>query len=271
MMERICSTDGVVFYQSSLLAKVGVPHTFSTRLGGVSSAPFDSLNLGNPSGGELRDSAENIRRNHSRWLDAAGMLSRRLVTVSQVHGRDIIPVTWETADQPTREADAVATSDPRCAVAVRVADCVPVLLSDDAGTVVAAVHAGWRGIVGGVLPNALSWLSGKGCTPDRLLAAIGPCIGFDAFEVGAEVLDQFRRLFGDAAPVRPLAGGKGLVDLRQAARMQIQAAGIPPHRIDVSDRCTFRDCDEFYSHRRQRGLTGRMAAAIAPRSPTASV
>ena len=125
----------------------------------------------------------------------------------------------------------------------------------------AAVHAGWRGVVANVVANAIAKLG----EPRRLLAAIGPCIGMEAFEVGPEVLAAFEKAFGPDAQLERRAGGKGRVDLRQAVRSQLIRASLSTDRIDVSDRCTHRDAGEFYSHRRDRGVTGRMAAIIAPR------
>jgi copper oxidase (laccase) domain-containing protein len=99
----------------------------------------------------------------------------------------------------------------------------------------------------------------------NVIAAIGPCIGFDNFEVGPEVLEQFAQKFGAAAPIRRRDDGKGYVDLRAAIRRQLLAAGVAENQIDSTDRCTFRDAEEFYSHRRNQGITGRMAALISPR------
>jgi hypothetical protein len=108
--------------------------------------------------------------------------------------------------------------------------------------------------------------------PQRLLAAIGPCIGLDAFQVGTEVIGEFIRLFGDDAPVREHAGNadKGYVDLRAAVRLQLRRAGLSDDRIDAGDQCTFRDVSEFFSHRRERGVTGRMAGVIGPGDDCAS-
>jgi copper oxidase (laccase) domain-containing protein len=203
-------------------------------------------------------------------------------------------------------ADALVSDDPTRVMSVRVADCVPVLIASEDGRAVGAVHAGWRGVIAGVIPNALERLRSLGFTPspgnpgegwdegspqamiDRattsiarnphpalsrstgrgregnVVVAIGPAIGVDAFEVGPEVLAEFERVFGGDAPIRRRDDGKGHVDLRAAIVLQLIAAGIAADRIDVSDRCTFRDADEFFSHRRDRGVTGRMAAIISP-------
>jgi copper oxidase (laccase) domain-containing protein len=98
-----------------------------------------------------------------------------------------------------------------------------------------------------------------------VIAAVGPGIGFDAFEVGADVLDEFCSAFGAEAPARETGNGKGRVDLREAIRRQLRGAGVGEDSIDLTDRCTFRDAAEFFSHRREKGVTGRMAAVISPR------
>jgi YfiH family protein len=162
------------------------------------------------------------------------------------------------------KADAIIATSPSHLASVRVADCVPVLLAVEDGSAVAAVHAGWRGVVGGVLPNAILELR-KFRPGVSIIAAIGPCIGFDAFEVGPEVLAEFESVFGPNAPLRRRADGKGFVDLRQALAIQLRAAGIGPEHIDISDRCTVRDSAEFFSHRRDHGVTGRMTALIGVR------
>jgi YfiH family protein len=147
---------------------------------------------------------------------------------------------------------------------VRIADCCPVLLATANARAVAAIHAGWRGAVGGVIAAAVSKLrSIADVQPSNLLAAIGPCIGFDAFEVGPEVLAEFEKVFTTEAPIRHDGNGKGHVDLPSACKTQLLRAGLKIGNIDTTDRCTYRDADEFFSHRRDRGVTGRMSALIA--------
>jgi YfiH family protein len=148
-----------------------------------------------------------------------------------------------------------------------VADCVPVLLSTPDGRTVAAVHAGWRGVVAGVVLRAAEAVRRlrAGGADGPLFAAIGPSIGFDAFEVGPEVAAVFAERFGGdaAALLKPSRNsGKSLVDLRSALRLQLRSVGLPAEAIDTTDRCTHRDADEFFSHRRDNGVTGRMAGLI---------
>jgi polyphenol oxidase len=264
MLQRQISPDGVVTYVSPLLCRVGVPHAFSTRIGGVSPKPFDSLNLGNPSGCDARDDSDRIRQNYRLLLRAAGCEGRELLAVYQVHAAGVIRVTRGAPHDNDTKGDALVTDDPARALSVRVADCVPLLLSTGDGRAVAAVHAGWRGVVANIAAEAIKMLRGHG---DDMAAAIGPAIGFDAFEVGPEVLDEFTRRFGPSAPMRRTPNGKGQVDLRKCLRRQLNQAGIPDDRIDLTDRCTFTHADEFFSHRRDRGVSGRMAAVIATRVP----
>ncbi|GJQ28930.1 MAG: laccase domain protein [Phycisphaerae bacterium] len=259
---------------SPVLARVGVPHAFTTRVGGVSRGVFASLNFGNPMDlvGDRRDPPEHIAENFRRVLAAIGASGREVVQVYQVHG--LAARVFRRGD-PSRDAgpdgpidfkaDALITDDPARVVAVRVADCAPVLLASADGRVVAAVHAGWRGVVAGVLPAAVLAMRHLGA--GNLVAAVGPCIGPEAFEVGPEVLAEFRRVFGPEAPVRERADGKGHVDLKAALASQAREAGVD--LIDVLPHCTARDAMRFFSHRRERGVTGRMVGLIGPAPGTA--
>lgn len=260
MLEQRTAENGVVLFRSPLLERIGVPHAFSTRIGGVSAAPFDSLNLGNPNGCDIQDDLSNIARNYERLMEACGLAGRRLVRVHQVHADRVV---WANAanDICHEQADAIATRDPALAVSVRIADCVPILLASDDGRIVAAVHAGWRGVVAGVTLRALEQLQ---TPPSRVYAAIGPSISFDAFEVGPEVIEAFERLMPNP-PVRRRDDGKGHVDLRAVLRWQLTQAGVPADHMDRTEACTYRDRELFFSHRRDKGVTGRMAAVIGTR------
>ena len=231
----------------------------------MSRPPFESLNFGNPGGVEPQDPADNIRENHVRLLEAAGLSGYECVSTWQVHGAAVAvvgPGTFDTA----RQADALVTAEPNRAVSVRSADCCPVLLSAADGRAVAAAHAGWRGAVAGVAAAAAHQLCRlAGVAPGDLLAAVGPCIGFDAFEVGPEVLSVFADRFGGDVVRHDGPGGKGHANLPEAVRRSLLSAGLSVDRIDTTDRCSHRDADEFFSHRRDHGLTGRMAAVIGPR------
>jgi polyphenol oxidase len=259
-MERRTATNGVVYYVSPLLEARGVPHAFSTRLGGKSPPPFDSLNLGNPSGCDVQDDYGRIYENYDLLQRAIGVAGRTRFWVHQVHGGDVVDV--DERFESGVKADGMVSDDVTKILAVRVADCVPVLLATEDGAHVAAIHAGWRGVIAGVVSAAAGRLRFR--TGKKFVAAIGPSISSEAFEVGAEVIDRFRETFGSEAPITTPGDGKGHVDLRAAIALQLRRAGIPPEHIDISDRCTVRDAGEFFSHRRERGITGRMAALISP-------
>lgn len=265
MLQRRTSASGVGFYISPLLEAAGVRHAFSTRQGGISPSPFDSLNLGNPSGCARQDDDERIQHNYQRLQAAIACAQSQRCWVHQVHGGDVV-----IAEKPDFEngvkADGLVTTVADHVLAIRVADCVPVLLTDQRGRTVAAIHAGWRGVMAGVIPAAIERMKelASGLMADGLLAAVGPCIGREAFEVGEEVVAEFERAFGARGPFERRDGWKGRIDLSLACRIQLRDAGIPEDRIDHTDRCTYRDADEFFSHRRENGVTGRMAALIAP-------
>lgn len=264
-LERVTDTTGVCYYRSPTLFARGVPHGFSTRIGGVSGGAFGTMNLGNPNGAPIQDDPNNIAENYARLHQSLGVADRQRCYVHQVHGAVVeLAETGKTFDC-NRKADAVASDDPGRVAAVRTADCVPVLLASHDGRAVAAVHAGWRGVVAGAVVagvRAVRALLNDAHAP--LCAAIGPAISFDAFEVGPEVAAEFTRVFGhDAAPL--LRGGRAdrvHIDLQRAIVIQLRTAGFAADQIDINDRCTIRDADEFFSHRRENGLTGRMAAMI---------
>lgn len=270
MIQRFVYSDGLVVYQSPVLLEQGFPHAFSTRLGGVSRGPFDSLNLGNPSGQTLQDSTENISENYRRLQKAIGCENRRRYLVHQVHGACVADArscgVTDTIHGGIEigQADALWSDDPDAVVSVRVADCVPVLLADRINGQVAAVHAGWRGVLAGVVLKALQRFN----RPSQVLAAIGPSISIDAFEVGIEVFQQFESVFGKHTPHRlsPKGAGHAYLDLRKCLMLQLINAGVPEQQIDTTDRCTLTHADEFFSHRRENGLTGRMAAIIGARA-----
>jgi len=267
MLQKHTSTDGVVTYRSPLLTQLGVPHAFSTRLGGLSPKPFDSMNLGNPNGCEIRDLTDRIRENYKLLLRSAGLEGRELLHLHQVHGPRVVRVERNHPHDNNQKADALVGDDATRVLSVRIADCVPVLFATEDGRLVAAIHAGWRGVVAGVALSALEEMNRWRDVPaGRVVAAIGPSISFEAFEVGPEVLDEFATAFGPEAPIRRREDGKGHVDLREALRRQLVNAGIPEAHIDATDRCTHTHSDEFFSHRRDRGITGRMAAVIAAKA-----
>lgn len=281
MLERKVYPNGVVVYLSPLLKEAKVRHAFSTRVGGVSTGAFASLNLGNPSASDSapQDEGENIAENYRRMQEAISCPRGTMrAWVRQVHGRNVELIEREpeneyaeTVEAEVRDrfsgqtaADGLVSVVPGVLISVRVADCVPVLLASEDGRAVSAVHAGWRGVVGNVVEKAVRTLHEVGFGPEKLMAAIGPGISAEHFEVGEEVAKEFESR-GLSAAVWPAgkARPKPHVDLQKALRVQLEGAGIT--RIDGNQLCTYRDASEFYSHRRDKGITGRMAAVAMAR------
>lgn len=272
MLQKITNHSGVVTYRSPLLSAIGVPHGFSTRIGGVSPKPFDSLNFGNPQDCPTPDSQANIDENFARLQKALGLSRARRAWVKQVHSDRVEVVEFEPDLAATREefllnhfggqrhADGLVTEEPDTMLTIRVADCVPVIFSDGQGKLVAAAHAGWRGVVSGVCLRTVRTMGELGARAADIRAAIGPCISAEHFEIGPEVAEAFVRAGLEAAIIEH-PGRKPHIDLVQALIIQLTEIGVT--QIDSTDRCTVRDAAEFYSHRRDKGLTGRMVAVIA--------
>lgn len=246
--------SSLITLQSQRLDACGTPHGFTTRRGGVSEGTFSSLNLAAAS-----DDPANIATNWQRLQAALDCTDHKVITVSQVHGRAVHVVTPDNCGT-TPEADAVMTDQPGTLVAVRTADCVPVLLAASDGRAVAAVHAGWRGIVAQVIPAAVAAMHKRfGVTAAQIVAAVGPAISVEHYEVGREIAKAFTDLQLKPAVSRRLYG-RPHVNLPLAARLQLEAAGVTA--IDTTDECTYTNAGWFYSHRRDNGDTGRQAAVI---------
>ncbi|MCA9601944.1 MAG: peptidoglycan editing factor PgeF [Polyangiales bacterium] len=249
-----------MWIQSALLERHGFRHAFTDRTGGVSAAPFDSLNLARNVG----DDAEAVEANHRRVVAALGVAPAPLHEVSQVHGTRVRELRSGEDARRVRaeEADALIARDGQ-AVAVRVADCVPVLVADRTTGAVAAVHAGWRGTADGVLPAAVHALAPV--SPSDLLVALGPHIRPAAFEVGGEVIERLRAAAPGTDPeVRGHA--KPHADLAVVLRAQLAALGVPESNVEDVGGCTFAEAERFFSFRRDGKLSGRQAGVIVARS-----
>jgi YfiH family protein len=244
--------DGALIPDWAAGARVGA--LMSTRAGGVSAAPFDSLNLGRSAGDEPAAVDENRRR-------FAAALGARPVWLSQVHGARVLRLMADTGNASTRaEADAAITTVSGLACTVMVADCLPVLFAASDGRGVGAAHAGWRGLAGGVLEATVATLcEAAACAPRELKAWLGPCIGPRQFEVGADVLDAFGGGPHFRPRPRPDGAMRWLADLAGLARERLFAAGLT--QISGGAWCTVEDASRFFSFRRD-GVTGRMAAAV---------
>ncbi len=231
----------------------GIPHGFTTRRGGVSARPFDCLNLG----GAVGDDPSHVAANWSRVRAATGLSFAR---VRQVHGSRVVQAT-AVSGVPGEEGDAVLSAQPEIAGCVSVADCVPILIAAPRAGAVAAVHAGWRGTLAGIVGEAVRALGAvHGARPEELLAVIGPSIGPCCYEVSVDLAERFSAELGSCV-ANPRAG-RARVDLWLANETILRAAGVG--RIEILGRCTSCEVELFYSHRRDGGRTGRQIAFIAP-------
>ncbi|QIZ49242.1 purine nucleoside phosphorylase YfiH [Dickeya zeae] len=221
----------------------------TTRLGGVSSAPYDSLNLGNHVG----DSPLHVQDNRQRLLATAG-LPVMPHWLQQVHGTQVINLDQVSSDSLTGDAAYTTRQDRVCAVMT--ADCLPVLFCSANGDEVAAAHAGWRGLQAGVLEETLRHFHAR---PADILAWMGPAIGAQQFEVGGEVREAFLQVDPIADCAFVPRNGKFLADIYQLARLRLEAAGVT--QVFGGEYCTVSDSGRFFSYRRD-GMTGRMATLI---------
>ena len=232
------------------------PHAFLTRRGGVSRRLHASLNCGRGSDDEPSD----VERNRAIAAAVLGIPSDRLATVHQVHSARVVSLR---EPGPPERADGVVTDRPGLALGVLSADCAPVLLADRKAGVVGAAHAGWRGALGGVIEATVAAMAALGARPDRIAAAVGPCIGPEAYEVGP---DFEERLLAEDPASAPFfrAGPRARFDLPGYALHRLGRAGAGEARW--TGHCTHADPSRFFSHRRsrQRGEPdyGRMISVI---------
>ena len=236
---------------------------FSTRNGGVSRPPFNSLNLGF----RTEDLRHNVEGNRSTLCRAFDISPRKLLTVKQMHGTDILVV-----DEPNPdffhflglECDAIITNQPGIMLGILVADCYPVLFYDSANAVAGAAHVGWRGAAGGIIGRVVKALSDLfGSLPANLYCAVGAGISAKCYEVDRVVRDGFH-LGGDAwkkIAVETTYGHWNL-DIGKSCVLQLEAEGVSPEHIVRADYCTFTHRELFFSYRRDGGNTGRQMGFI---------
>jgi polyphenol oxidase len=247
------------YYQFEIFDKT-LTHAIFTRWGGVSPAPWASLNLG----GTVGDDAERVRENRRRALAALGRDPETVYDVWQVHGTNVvIAETARRAENSHVQADAILTDKPGLTLMMRFADCVPVLLHDPIRKVVGIAHAGWLGTVHGTLRAALETMRLRfGTNAADVLAAIGPSIGPDHYEIGADVVHQVQQSFGtSAAGLLAGRGGRMYFDLWAANRFLLEQAGV--QQIETAGLCTVCHNEDWFSHRAEKGRTGRFGALIA--------
>ncbi len=242
--------DGTLLLRSGLLEELGFQHAFSTSIG-PDGEPFD---LSSPGNSPLDSDPDHLRRNLATFVGHVAP-GTSPATVHQVHGDVVVNIEAASGAR----ADAIASTDPSRLAAIRTADCVPILLACRRRGAVAAIHAGWRGIVSDMPGAAVRHLLEAGSRPEDLVAAIGPAIGIDAFEIGPEVAEAFRAAGLESAVSRRVP--RPHADLHHATQRRLIAAGVADIAIDGLPWCTSGD-RRLFSHRRDRGRTGRQFAAI---------
>ena len=254
--------------QFSSFSSDRIIHGISTRFGGVSDSPYDSLNLALHVG----DDSAAVIENRQRFCQVLGLSAERITTSEQVHGERVFCVTekeagrgWRDYGDAISQTDALLTNVPGVPLFLCYADCVPVLFWDPKRRAVAIAHAGWKGTLQGIAVKTLRAMTAAfGTTPKDCLAAIGPAIGPEYYSVGDEVAEQFRTAFsGWEREIVRLTSGCHHLDLWAANRLQLEAAGIPVKNIDTAAVCTASNAKLFFSYRADGGKTGRMGAVIA--------
>ena len=258
----------LVYYTFPVLdAAPGVRHAFSTRLGGVSEPPFDTMNLSFGRG----DDPARVRENFDRLCAAIGVQTEDIVLSRQEHHANIRNVTAAdrgkgvTRERDYTDFDGLLTDEPGLVLCTQYADCVPLLFADPVRGVVGASHSGWKGTVqeiGRVTVERM--MSDYGCRREDIVAAIGPSIGPCCFEVDEPVYAHFAAMdVWDERCVRRAPGDKFYINLREVNRRILLAAGVREEHLNVSDLCTRCRPDVFWSHRATGGVRGSLAALIA--------
>jgi YfiH family protein len=253
----------IYYYEPSVFAATNVVGGFTTRHEGVSRPPYNSLNLGSGT----QDPSHNVQGNRSMLTRAFGTTIERLVTVTQVHGTDLVVIDHpnDDFDHFSRlECDGIVTNQKGVMIGVCVADCVPILLYDPRQQAVAALHAGWKGTAGNIVARGVAALvSCFDSRPADLFAAIGPAIGPCCYEVDAPVQSGFAKqpeVWNLHA--KPNDAGKWQLDLPAINRHQLLAAGLNADHIEESGLCVCCTTDTFFSYRREKGETGRQMGFV---------
>jgi YfiH family protein len=255
--------DAIKYYTFSNFGK-GVRHGIFTRIGGVSPSPWNSLNLG----GTVGDDVEHVRQNRQLVFDALGLDILTLFDVWQVHGTDVVLADkFRPLDEPHQKADIILTDKPNVTLVMRFADCTPIFLYDPVRNVIGLAHAGWKGTVKGVAKVAVEAMVDRfGCVSADIKAGIGPSIGPDHYEVGDDVVLEVEKAFGtDNLVLKQNEKGKYHFDLWEGNRLLLNDCGVKD--IEISGLCTACNLEDWYSHRAEKGKTGRFGALLCLEAP----
>jgi len=259
---KLSRQEKITYLQPSRTGQ-GLVAGFTTRNGGVSRAPYNSLNLGF----NTADQQVHVDGNRSTFCRAFALPQNQLLTIRQVHGDDLLLIDEPNADLShflKVEADGVVTNQPGIMLGILVADCFPVLFWDADKRVIAAVHVGWRGAAAGILKKTVTAMTRHfGCAAGNIQAAVGPGIGAHRFEVDRPVRDAFRQGSGFWREISSeVSLGHWQVDLGLSCRLQLEGAGLDPGRIEAASECTCCHQELFFSHRRDQGVTGRQLGFV---------
>lgn len=256
---RIEQRNGLRFFRFELFPDTITQGVF-TRQGGVSPVPWNSLNVGSMVG----DDPERVRENRLRLFDVAGCSPETLHDVWLVHSTNIVfAQTPRAPSQAPVQADILLTDHPGVTLFMRFADCVPILFFDPRKGVVGIAHAGWLGTTRGAASAAVQAMQSRyGCKPEDVLAAIGPSIGPDHYEVGPEVIEKIKDTFHkDTDKVVHARSGRTYLDLWKANELQLNRQGV--NSVETAGLCTACHLEDWFSHRAENGKTGRFGALIA--------
>lgn len=251
--------NGIRYYTFDIFPE-SVTQAVFTRQGGVSPQPWDSLNVG----GSIGDEIERVRANRIRSFQAMGRTPDSIFDVWQVHSADVVYADApRPLDSAYQKADIILTDNSQVTLFMRFADCVPILLHDPKKKIVGLVHSGWLGTVRGAVRSAVEAMEARyGSDPGDILAAIGPSIGVDHYEVGEDVIAQVNQAFGaDAQSLLEPHGERLHFNLWAANRLLLERAGV--NQIEVAGICTACNEADWFSHRGQKGKTGRFGALLA--------
>lgn len=262
---EFCTRAGILTVHSQMLNKQRrISHGFTTRIGGVSPAPFDTLNFSF----SRADSPENVRENFRLLSDSRGFDYNSLVLVNHEHGNRVIRV--DKADcgrgifkEPLPNCDGLVTNDPDVTLITIHADCGGIFLYDEEKRAIGLAHSGWKGTLNRMGQRLVETMVNEyGSNPHAVKAALSPCICFDCFEVDESLAEEFVVEFGYSQIAKPGRTGKAYVDIEAALCIQLFEAGIQPSNLSLMHRCTVEECDYFYSYRRDGRGTGAMASYL---------
>lgn len=257
--------NGITFFTYDNLSRAGIDHFISTRIGGESPSPWESLNLGL----HVDDDPRRVVDNRNKLASALDMNLDQFTLAKQTHSDHVLIVdsslrgrgsaSWEDAID---DCDALITTEKECVVTVNIADCVPVLLADPFQKCVAAIHAGWKGTFARIVQKTVQKMMDENqCDPRNILAGIGPGICKECYEVDLNLYTRFKREFSDSDQIGYQKENHFFLDLPKINASQLEVSGIPSENIELSPYCTSCNNDLFYSHRKEKG-SGRFWAGI---------